>query len=127
VGSAFHAFDRDSSTAATLLGASGAWIQIDLGSSYVVNNYGVWANGAFSYYFIPGSWQLQGSTDGIGWTTLHVMEQDPFYPMPSADQRYVCYQNIGNTTAYRYYRLLILSNHGGIGTAIGELRLAETT
>ena len=66
----------------------------------------------------PKSWNFLGSQNGSNWTTLDSQSNQSF---GIRMQMKTC--NIGNTTAYRYYRLQITANHGAPGVAIGELGL----
>ncbi len=55
----------------------------------------------------PKNWQFQGSNDGTTWTTLDTQTDQTF--QWRALQRTF---DIGNTTAYRYYRLNVTANNG---------------
>jgi len=84
------------------------WVQYDFGANnaQTVKRYTI--NSAND---VPGrdpkNWQFQGSQDGSSWTTLDTQSGQTF--------AYRWQQNtytIGNTTAYRYYRLNVTANNG---------------
>ncbi|MGI4875564.1 MAG: tail fiber domain-containing protein [Janthinobacterium lividum] len=80
------------------------WVQLDLGSQpAAVVQYQVYVT---NYSYGAGAWDLQGSNDASTWTTLQTVSTDP-----PANQ-YVTYP-VANTTAYRYYRLLIARGRTG--------------
>ena len=95
------------------------WLQYDFGAGngQVVKRYSV-----SSANDVPGrnpkDWTFLGSQDGTTWTTLDSKNGQTF--------AYVYMGNtydIGNTTAYRYYRLNITANNGEVGVQLSELGL----
>ena len=64
----------------------------------------------------PRDWTLSGSTDGTTWTTLDTRSGQVF-----TDRGQTKGYDIANTTAYRFYRLDITANAGGVNL----LQLAE--
>lgn len=66
----------------------------------------------------PADWQLQGSDDGSSWTTVDQQSARVF-----ANRRQTVNYSCANTTAYRWYRLLITANSGGSGLQLSELVL----
>ncbi|MCR5889671.1 discoidin domain-containing protein [Hymenobacter sp. J193] len=115
---------NDGSTGSTWSAAGGAglpqWVQLDLGSSpAVVKQYQVYL-GAYNY--AAGAWDMQGSNDASAWTTLHTVSTD----QPAGT--YNTYA-VTNTTAYRYYRLLISRARTGYTSSdvdIAEWRLMSS-
>jgi hypothetical protein len=96
------------------------WIQYDFGASnaQVVKRYTI--NSADD---VPGrdpkSWNFRGSQDGSSWTWLASASNQTF-----ANRWQQNTYNIGNTTAYRYYRLEITANNGdSSGLQLSELGL----
>ena len=66
----------------------------------------------------PKNWQLLGSNDATNWTTLDVRTNETFAT------RFLTKQyTFTNSTAYRYYKLNILSNFSG--SAADGIQLAE--
>jgi hypothetical protein len=119
VGQSDSAFDGDPSYKWHCYNSPTGWIQYDFGSGneQVVKRYTI--NSADVVDRDPTAWQFQGSQDGSSWTTLDTQSGQSFI-IQSAQNTY----NIGNTTAYRYYRLNITANNGGTsGVAIGDLGL----
>jgi hypothetical protein len=103
--------------------ATTGWIQYDFGAgnAQLVKRYTV-----SSANDVPGrdpkDWSFLGSQDGVAWTALDTKSNQTFV------NRYQ--QNtyaIGNTTAYRYYRLNITANNGSTGVAVSELGLWSDT
>jgi len=95
------------------------WIQYDFGANnaQTVKRYTI--NSADVPGRDPKNWTFLGSQDGSTWTTLDTQNNQSFI-IQSAQNTY----NIGNTTAYRYYRLNITANNGdAYSVAIGDLGL----
>jgi regulation of enolase protein 1 (concanavalin A-like superfamily) len=114
-------FDRNSGSK-WFNGNSGTkgWLQYDLGTGVtrVVRRYDV-----VSASDMPGrdpkDWQFQGSNDGSNWTTLDTRSNQSF-PYRLFPKSYA----IGNTTAYRHYRLNVTANNGdATGLQFAELSL----
>ena len=94
------------------------WLQYDFGAgnAQVVKRYTV--SVADVRERDPKNWTFLGSQDGTNWTTLD----------SQSDQMFVHWTEthtfeLGNTTAYRYYRLDITANNGAGGVAVSELGL----
>jgi hypothetical protein len=66
----------------------------------------------------PKDWTFLGSQDGATWTTLDSKSGQTF-----ATRYQQNVYPIGNTTAYRYYRLNITANSGETAVQLGELGL----
>jgi hypothetical protein len=112
------AFDSDPGTKWFGYNSPAGWIQYDFGASNakVVKRYTI--NSADVAERDPKDWQFQGSQDGSTWRTLDSRSNQSFVTRMGMNA-----YEIGNTTAYRYYRLDITANNGAPGTAISELGL----
>ncbi len=66
----------------------------------------------------PSAWQLQGSNDGAAWSPIDQQSAQVF-----ATRRQTNPYSCGNTTAYRWYRLLITANTGASSLQLAELAL----
>jgi fibronectin type 3 domain-containing protein len=103
-------------------GSSSGWLQIDLGAG---NAQALVRYDITSANDVPGrdpkNWQFQGSNDGSTWTTLDTRFGETF------DSRFLTKQYALSTpTAYRYYRLNVVSNFSGDnadGIQLAELAL----
>jgi len=100
--------------------ATTGWVQYDFGANnaQLVKRYTV-----SSANDVPGrdpkDWQFLGSQDGTTWTTLDSQSGQTF-----ANRYQQNTYPIGNTTAYRYYRLNITANSGDpSGLQLSELGL----
>ena len=112
------AFDRNSGSKWFGFNSPTGWLQYDFGANnaQVVKRYTI--NCADLDTRDPKSWNLRASQDGVSWTWLASASNQAFdYRM----QQKV--YDIGNTTAYRFYRLEITVNNGATGLAIAELGL----
>jgi hypothetical protein len=95
------------------------WIQYDLGANnaQVVKRYTVSSANDVPARD-PKDWSFLGSQDGTTWTTLDSKSGQTF-----ANRYQQNTYPIGNTTAYRYYRLNITANGGEAGVQLCELGL----
>ena len=95
------------------------WIQYDFGSgnAQLVKRYTVSSANDVPARD-PKDWQFLGSQDGATWTTLDTKSGQTF-----ANRYQQNVYPIGNTTAYRYYRLNITANSGEVGVQLSELGL----
>jgi hypothetical protein len=119
IGGSDDAFNGDPGSKWHCWNSPSGWIQYDFGANnaQVIKRYTI--NSADVPDRNPTSWSFLGSQDGSTWTTLDTQSGQSFV-VQMAQNTY----NIGNTTAYRYYRLNITANNGGTsGVAIGELGL----
>ncbi|GAA3230870.1 GH92 family glycosyl hydrolase [Dactylosporangium siamense] len=66
----------------------------------------------------PRSWTVQGSNDGVTWTTVDARSNVDF-----ADRRQTRAFTVSSSTAYSRYRLQITANHGAAETQLAELQL----
>ena len=116
----WRAFDRSASTSwVTTGGISTGWISMDFGSNVVIDAYTITGTGTQALN--PRNWTFERSTDNINWVTLHTVT------LPSAIAAGSSYSSgsIGNTNAYRYYRVNITLNGGGTQVAVTELELYQ--
>jgi hypothetical protein len=113
-----QAFNRNPGSKWFGYNAPTGWIQYDFGAgnAQVVKRYTL--NSADVATRDPKSWNFLGSQDGSTWATLDSQGNQTF-GIPMQQKTY----NLGNTTAYRYYRLDITANNGATGVAIGEFGL----
>ena len=93
------------------------WLQYDFGAgnAQVVKRYTISVADVDTRD--PKDWTFLGSQNGSTWTTLDTQSGQTF---PNRLQNTY---NLGNTTAYRYYRLNITANNGAGGVAVGDLGL----
>jgi len=118
---AFVAFNRVYATNtfwATSATATG-WLSMDFGSAIVINDYTIF--GTDNQTRNPRNWTFEGSNNNSTWTVLQTVT------LGAAIGNNSTYSsgNIGNTTAYRYYRLNITLNGGGVSLGITELELYQ--
>ncbi|MEV4508031.1 GH92 family glycosyl hydrolase [Dactylosporangium sp. NPDC049525] len=66
----------------------------------------------------PKNWVLQGSNDGVTWTTVDTRTDVDF-----ADRRQTRAFTVPGSTAYARFRLQITANHGAAETQLAELQL----
>lgn len=66
----------------------------------------------------PSAWQLQGSNDGAAWNPVDQQASQAF-----STRRQTIPYACANTTAYRWYRLLITANRGASSLQLAELTL----
>lgn len=112
------AFDGDPGSKWFDNSATTGWLQKDFGAgnAQVVKRYTV--SSADVATRDPKDWQFQGSQDGSTWTTLDTKSGQTF-----ANRMQQNTYNIGNTTAYQYYRLNVTANNGATSLAVAELGL----
>jgi hypothetical protein len=121
---AANAFDQDNGSLWFHGGGTTGWLRYDFGagSEQVVKRYTV-NSAPLIPERDPKDWQFQGSNDGSTWTTLDTQTNQAFtYRM----QRNT--YDIGNTTAYRYYRFNVTANNGHLDILhIGDIGLWNDT
>ena len=90
-------------------GGTTGWLQYDFGAgnAQVVKRYTINSASVNIPARDPKDWQFQGSNDGSAWTTLDSQSNQTF-----AYRMQLNTYNIGNTTAYRYYRFNVTANNG---------------
>ena len=118
VGGSNDAFNGDPGSKWYGYNSPTGWLQYDFGAgnAQVVKRYTI--NCADVDTRDPKSWNFLGSQDGANWTTLDSQSNQSFVLRMGMNT-----YDIGNTTAYRYYRLDITTNNGATGVAIAELGL----
>lgn len=114
-----NAFDGDTSTAwASGTTGSTAWLQyrFSAGLGYAITQYKL--VGGTDTATAPRDWQLLGSNDGLGWTTLDTRTNETFLTSETKRYRFV------NTIPYAYYRLNVTATAGGSsGVDLAEFQL----
>lgn len=114
------AFDGNAATKWTGVAAAN-WIQYQVpgGVPVVLRSYTVVhaSDAAKNPRRIPRSWILKGSNDGVTWKTLDVRTIAAI-PINSATFTF----NLGNTSAFRIYRLDSIAGNGDAVVQIGEVR-----
>lgn len=103
-------------------GGSPQWLKYDFGSSNekTIVEYAITEGATNVVGYAPRDWTFQGSNDDSAWTTLDTRTAETF----TASQRRTF--SFSNSTAYRYYRILITAKtSGGDGVEIGELEMME--
>jgi hypothetical protein len=116
----FQAFDRNTSTVwwgSTFV--TTGWIAMDFGSAIIIDGYTI--NGSSAQANNPRNWTFEGSNNNSTWTVLQTVT------LPSAISANGTYSvtSIGNSTAYRYYRVNVTLNGGGAPLAIAEIQLNQ--
>ena len=99
------------------------WVQYDFGANnaQTVKRYTLISANDVSARD-PVAWSFLGSQDGTTWTTLDSQSGQSF-----ANRWQQNTYPIGNTTAYRYYRLNITANGGDAAVQLSELGLWSDT
>jgi hypothetical protein len=94
----------------------GEWVQLQLPSARVINSISYMGTGLNQYL-------VAGSTDGSTWTRVSLVDTDQ--RIAGGSQWMLNF--LGNTTAYVYYRFIVLKAFGNSvqAFAINELRLYE--
>jgi hypothetical protein len=115
------AFDRNPSSKWLGWAPTGS-LQYDFGAgnAQVVKRYTI--NCADVAARDPKNWNFRASQDGASWTTLNSQSNQSF-----ADRLRANTYDIGNTTAYRFYRLEITANNGDGAVTVAELGLWSDT
>jgi alpha-L-fucosidase 2 len=67
----------------------------------------------------PRAWELAGSMDGTQWIVLDRRDDQPSFPQRGQTQTY----SFENKTAFRFYRLTFLKNHGAPLFQLAEIKL----
>lgn len=101
---AYKAFDKTALYWSS--SAMPAWLSIDLGSSIYINTYTLTAYSSLNN--IPTAWLFQGSSDNNTWITLDSQSGINF---AASEMRIF---SIDYPGSYRYYRLYITGNVGGV-------------
>ncbi len=119
-----HAFDNDISTrwfcgAVADAGPNTTWfVAYDFGTTaHVVNMYSV-TSASDASGRDPKDWELQGSSDGINWTTLDARANQTF-----ANRFQTNTYSFANTSPYSQYRFLVTANNGSPDFQVAEIML----
>ena len=100
-----------------------AWIAYEAAGPITVKSYGIipWLNDT-----VPGrwlrAWRLEGSNDGISWTTIDTQSIHGKRWAWGAFRYFSC---AGNTTAYLHHRLNISANNGDTYCGLQRLELYD--
>jgi len=120
-----NGFDQNPGSLWFHSGTSG-WLQYDFGAgnAQVVKRYTVSSSGVNIPARDPKDWQFQASNDGANWATLDSQSGQTFAVIRMQQNTY----NLGNTTAYRYYRFNVTANNGdSTFTHLGDIGLWNDT
>ena len=116
-----NAFDGDLTNNWEASATSGWWLKYDLGDgitktpvSLKIKNFSTSGENINSFSF-------QGSNDNLSWTTLYTGTN------PNTSENLETEFTFTNTTAYRYFRVLVNSNHGGTYCLVREIRAYEAS
>jgi hypothetical protein len=118
-GAAGNAFDGDAMTKYYIVGTSTPWIayQFAGAATKVVTSYSVTSGNDWTDRD-PAAWQLQGSNDGMNWTTLDTQIGQYF-----GNRFQTNYFTFTNATAYSNYRLNVTANDGSPDFQLAEIQL----
>ncbi|PTX94882.1 hypothetical protein DB345_11240 [Spartobacteria bacterium LR76] len=122
--SAANAFDSNSNTLWFAGGSGGAGtIQYDFGSnlSPVIGRYTI-TSPSLKPERDPKDWQLQGSDDGMNWTTLDTQSAQMF-PFRCYEMEYA----LSKPAAYRFFRLNVTANNGDKDLHVADIKLLSDT
>jgi hypothetical protein len=97
--------------------ATPAWLSIDLGSTPPIGAYRLSIGTNFTTTTTPKSWTLQGSSDGINWTTIDTQTNITGWVAAT----YKTF-TLASSATYRYYKLNVSAN-GAAGA--GNMRISE--
>ncbi|WP_249348603.1 basic secretory protein-like protein [Pseudoalteromonas citrea] len=114
--SAYHAFDNEQYTKWLTFESTG-WLNYQFSNTMVIQGYSITsANDAPSRD--PKNWELQGSNDGVNWTTLNIQNNQSF-----ASRHQTKYYHFSNTHAFNQVRLSIQNNNGAAILQLAEIQL----
>lgn len=98
--------------------ATPSWLSVDLSTPQLVNAYKVVARTSAVLTQSPKTWTFEGSHDNISWDVLDT--QTVVWSYGNEPKVF----SIPNETAYRYYRIYITANQGGVAnTGLDEFSL----
>jgi len=113
------AFDNTVTTKWIALNVQTAWLRYQFGggATYAITSYTV-----TSANDLPGrdprDWRLEGSMDGVNWTTVDARAGQVF-----PDRLLTNQFSFANTTAYPVYRFFVVANSGDASTQVAEIQL----
>jgi hypothetical protein len=120
----YHAFDDSSGVDNKWLSNSGdvngAWLKIELPDAIVINTFQIQSPNEEYRDRAPKRFKIQGSNDDSDWEDL-VSESDLSWSNNQART-----WSIENTTAFKFFRILIEENNGAEFVDIGEFFLGNT-
>jgi hypothetical protein len=106
-GDAYRAFQHNTTSGLAI--NAGEWLKVDMNVGKTINHYGINSFKPSAHpswlWNTPKSWTLQASNDDSAWTTIHTVTGNP------EDEGLYCFKYIGNTTSYRYYRLVLTGTY----------------
>ena len=127
-GDAFLAFQHDLKNGFGIDG--GDWLKVDMsaGNEKIINHYEINTTKPTDHptwlWNTPKSWELQASNDDSIWTILHTVDY-----IPITEGAY-CFTYIGNTTPYRYYRIVLVDSYHqsspSVWAGFNQILLVET-
>jgi hypothetical protein len=114
-----HAWDNDPATKWFVSRESVPWTAFEFsnGASHVLTSYTVTSGNDFPMRD-PRGWNLEGSNDGLIWTTLDTQTNQIF----SARNQGLTYAVV-SSTAYRRYRFYATANNGSWDFQVAEIGL----
>ncbi|WP_333880075.1 discoidin domain-containing protein [Lysinibacillus capsici] len=114
---AFNNLNTASDTWMTNSNIVNGWIQLDLGSSMIFNCVRITSRNGVGYdTHSPKDFEILASNDNNTFTKLGTFNSNTAWK--NYEQRAFTFSN---TTAYRYYRVDVLSNNGGVIVAINNI------
>jgi hypothetical protein len=116
---AYRAFDGNSGTNFVFgSGQTTGWLRIDLGSGnqFVAKAY-AYTGHVNTPSFNGKTWTFEGSNNGNDWTTI---DSKVNVSWSNGERKYI---TVSNSTAYRYYRLNITANNGGVECQVNEFQI----
>lgn len=114
---AFNNLNTASDTWMTNSNIVNGWIQLDLGSSMIFNCVRITSRNGVGYVTLsPKDFEILASNDNNTFTKLGTFNSNTAWK--NYEQRAFTFSN---TTAYRYYRVDVLSNNGGVIVAINNI------
>lgn len=122
-GAAWRAFDKvyATNTGWQTSGVATGWLSFDFNTALIIDGYTVFGSDTQSQN--PRNWTFEGSNDNTNWTVLHTVTLAAGI---AVNGNYQSPMSIGNTTAYRYYRINISLNGGSAtNVRIVELELYQ--
>lgn len=112
------AADEDPNTKWLTFAPTG-WLQYQLSADVTVKKYAITAAND-SPERDPENFELQGSEDGSGWTTVDTRTAQDFAGRFKSNV-----YDVATPGAYRYYRLNVTLNHGGTIVQLADLILSD--
>jgi Concanavalin A-like lectin/glucanases superfamily len=107
----------------TISGSSvaGEWLQIQFPTAIVLKRYELTSENQW-WGRTPKSFTVAGSNDGITWTTINTQTNSGF----TAVSQTISFSTSGNTTYYKYYRIVVQSITAGASqSSWGWMSIAE--